>query len=68
MDTERSSLALRDVDSTKKEVQLRVIPSELRFLDAVSGKVYRLPLIVHNLGRWNQKMRFQEPGKPQVIH
>ncbi|KAK7797018.1 hypothetical protein U0070_021120 [Myodes glareolus] len=65
MDTERSSLALRDVDSTKKEVQLRVIPSELRFLDAVSGKVYRLPLIVHNLGRWNQKMRFQEPGKPQ---
>ncbi|CAO2623937.1 Cilia and flagella-associated protein 47 [Lemmus lemmus] len=65
MDTERGSLALRDLESTKKEVQLRVIPSELRFLDAVSGKVYRLPLIVHNLGRWNQKMRFQEPGKPQ---
>lgn len=65
MDTERGSLALRDVDSPKKEVQLRVIPSELRFLDAVSGKVYRLPLTVHNLGRWNQKMRFQEPAKPQ---
>ncbi|XP_049985737.1 cilia- and flagella-associated protein 47 isoform X2 [Alexandromys fortis] len=65
MDTERGSLGTRDVESTKKEVQLRVIPSELKFLDAVSGKVYRLPLVVHNLGRWNQKMRFQEPGKPQ---
>lgn len=66
METERGSLGPRDVDNPKKEVQLRVIPSELKFLDAVSGKVYRLPLTVHNLGRWNQKMRFQEPVKPQV--
>ncbi|MEJ1281358.1 putative gene 7173 [Cricetulus griseus] len=65
METERGSLGPRDVDNPKKEVQLRVIPSELKFLDAVSGKVYRLPLTVHNLGRWNQKMRFQEPVKPQ---
>nr|XP_042125169.1 cilia- and flagella-associated protein 47 isoform X1 [Peromyscus maniculatus bairdii] len=65
MDTERGSLVPRDLDSPKKEVQLRVMPSELRFLDAVSGKVYRLPLTVHNLGRWNQKIRFQEPSKPQ---
>ncbi|OBS80777.1 hypothetical protein A6R68_21016, partial [Neotoma lepida] len=65
MDTERGSLVPRDLDSSKKEVQLRVTPSELRFLDAVSKKVYRLPLTVHNLGRWNQKIRFQEPSKPQ---
>lgn len=68
MDIERGSIALRDADIPKKEVQLRVIPSELRFQDAVSGKVYRLPLTVHNLGRWNQKIRFLEPAKPQVTH
>ncbi|XP_063136439.1 cilia- and flagella-associated protein 47 isoform X2 [Rattus norvegicus] len=66
MDLERGSVAPRDVDNTaKKEVQLRVNPLELKFQDAVSGKVYRLPLTVHNLGRWNQKIRFQEPSKPQ---
>uniref|UniRef100_A0A8C6RQF7 Cilia and flagella associated protein 47 n=1 Tax=Nannospalax galili TaxID=1026970 RepID=A0A8C6RQF7_NANGA len=65
MDLERGSLAPRDADNEKKEVQLRVIPSELRFQDAVLGKVYHLPLTVKNLGRWNQKMRFQEPEKPQ---
>lgn len=69
MDLERGSVAPRDVDNTaKKEVQLRVNPLELKFQDAVSGKVYRLPLTVHNLGRWNQKIRFQEPSKPQVTH
>ncbi|GAB1302928.1 Cilia and flagella-associated protein 47 [Apodemus speciosus] len=65
MDTERGSVAPRDIDTLKKEVQLRVNPTELKFQDAVSGKVYRLPLTVHNLGRWNQKIRFQEPSKPQ---
>lgn len=66
MDGERGSVAPRDIETLKKEVQLRVNPQELKFRDAVSGKVYRLPLTVHNLGRWNQKIRFQEPSKPQV--
>lgn len=65
MDAERGSVAPRDIDTLKKEVQLRVNPLVLKFQDAVSGKVYRLPLTVHNLGRWNQKIRFQEPSKPQ---
>ncbi|XP_060231199.1 cilia and flagella-associated protein 47-like [Meriones unguiculatus] len=65
MDTGQWSLLPCDVDSPRKEVKLRVTPSELKFQDTVSGKVYRLPLTVHNLGRWNQKIRFQEPANPQ---
>uniref|UniRef100_A0A8C9P009 Uncharacterized protein n=1 Tax=Spermophilus dauricus TaxID=99837 RepID=A0A8C9P009_SPEDA len=65
MDIERASLIPWDTDSQKKDVQLRVTPSELKFLNTVAGKVYRLPVTVHNLGRWNQKIRFQEPIKPQ---
>ncbi|XP_060230649.1 cilia- and flagella-associated protein 47 [Meriones unguiculatus] len=65
MDTGQCSLLPCDVHSPRKEVQLRVTPSKLKFHDTVSGKVYRLPLTVHNLGRWNQKFRFQEPAKPQ---
>jgi hypothetical protein len=67
MDTERGSLVPRDTETLKREVQLRVTPSELKFQDALVGKTYRLPITVHNLGRWNQKIRFQEPNKPQVI-
>ncbi|XP_060993068.1 cilia- and flagella-associated protein 47-like [Dama dama] len=44
---------------------MRVTPSEVKFLDALAGRVYRLPVTVHNLGRSNQKIRFQEPVKPQ---
>ncbi|XP_049727859.1 cilia- and flagella-associated protein 47 isoform X2 [Elephas maximus indicus] len=65
MDTERGSFIRRDSEIPRKEVHLRVIPSELKFLDTSAGKVYRLPFTVHNLGRWNQKIRFQEPLKPQ---
>ncbi|XP_052518697.1 cilia- and flagella-associated protein 47 [Budorcas taxicolor] len=64
METERSSLVARDLE-TAKDMQLRVTPSEMKFLDALAGRVYRLPLTVHNLGRSNQKIRFQEPVKPQ---
>ncbi|XP_058391604.1 cilia- and flagella-associated protein 47 [Diceros bicornis minor] len=64
METERGSLVPRDVE-TPKEMQLRVTPSEVKFLDTLAGKVYRLPITVHNLGRFNQKIRFQEPVKPQ---
>ncbi|XP_007956994.1 cilia- and flagella-associated protein 47, partial [Orycteropus afer afer] len=63
MDAERGSVFSWDTD--KKQVQLRVTPSELKFLDTAAGKVYRLPITLHNLGRWNQKIRFQEPSKPQ---
>lgn len=66
MEVERGSLDLRDMENQKKDVQLRVIPSELRFQDAVKGRVYRLPLTVCNLGRGNQKIRFQGPENPQV--
>ncbi|XP_012585704.1 PREDICTED: calponin homology domain-containing protein 2 [Condylura cristata] len=65
MGTERASIVPRDMEIPKKEIQLRVTPSELKFMDTLAGKVYRLPLTVHNLGRSNQKIRFQEPVKPQ---
>ncbi|XP_025790294.1 cilia- and flagella-associated protein 47 [Puma concolor] len=65
METERGSFISRDVETPKKEVQLRVTPSEVKFLDTLAGRVYRLPVTVHNLGRCNQKIRFQEPLKPQ---
>lgn len=66
METERSSLVARGLETPKKDLQLRVTPSEVKFLDALAGKVYRLPVTVHNLGRCNQKIRFQDPVKPQV--
>ncbi|XP_055421378.1 cilia- and flagella-associated protein 47-like [Bubalus kerabau] len=65
METERSSLVARDLDTTKKDMQLRVTPSEMKFRNALAGRVYRLPLTVHNLSRSSQKIRFQEPVKPQ---
>ncbi|XP_057573657.1 cilia- and flagella-associated protein 47 [Hippopotamus amphibius kiboko] len=65
MESEGSSLVSRDLQTAKKDVQLRVTPSEVKFLDALAGKVYRLPITLHNLGRCNQKIRFQEPVKPQ---
>ncbi|XP_045850701.1 cilia- and flagella-associated protein 47 [Meles meles] len=65
METERGSPVPREAETPKKEVQLRVTPSELKFLDTLAGRVYRLPVTVHNLGRCNQKIRFQEPLKPQ---
>ncbi|KAI5939409.1 Cilia- and flagella-associated protein 47 [Manis javanica] len=65
MDSQRGSLLPRDGGTPEKEIQLRVTPLELKFLDALAGKVYRLPITVHNLGRCNQKIRFQEPAKPQ---
>lgn len=68
MDSQRGSLLPRDGETPEKEIQLRVTPLELKFLDALAGKVYRLPITVHNLGRCNQKIRFQEPAKPQVTH
>lgn len=68
METERGSLVPREVETPKKEVQLRVTPSEVKFLDTLAGRVYRLPVTVHNIGRCNQKIRFQEPLKPQVTH
>uniref|UniRef100_A0AAA9SCT4 Calponin-homology (CH) domain-containing protein n=1 Tax=Bos taurus TaxID=9913 RepID=A0AAA9SCT4_BOVIN len=65
METERSSLVARDLDTTKKDMKLRVTPSEMKFRNAVAGRVYRLPLTVQNLGRSSQKIHFQEPVKPQ---
>ncbi|KAG8508070.1 Cilia- and flagella-associated protein 47, partial [Galemys pyrenaicus] len=65
MGSERASLVPRDIEIPKKDVQLRVTPSELKFMDTLAGRVYRLPVTVHNLGRSNQKIRFQEPVKPQ---
>ncbi|XP_012663036.2 cilia- and flagella-associated protein 47 [Otolemur garnettii] len=65
MENDRGSLTPRDAENQKKEVQLRVFPPEMKFLDTVAGKVYRLPITVHNLGRWSQRIRFQEPIKPQ---
>ncbi|XP_012497537.1 PREDICTED: calponin homology domain-containing protein 2 [Propithecus coquereli] len=65
MDRERGSLIPLDIESPKKDMQLRVIPSEVKFLDTLVGRVYRLPITVHNLGRSTQKIRFQEPIKPQ---
>lgn len=68
LETERGSLIPRDVEIFRKDAQLRVTPSEVKFLDAQVGKVYRHPITVHNLGRCNQKIRFQEPTKPQVMY
>ncbi|XP_037680643.1 cilia- and flagella-associated protein 47 isoform X1 [Choloepus didactylus] len=65
METERGSLIPRDMEISRKDLQLRVTPSEMKFLDALAGKVYRLPITVHNLGRCTQKIRFQEPANPQ---
>ncbi|EHB05833.1 hypothetical protein GW7_18443 [Heterocephalus glaber] len=62
MGTPRGSFV---AESPKTEVQLRVTPSEMKFFDALAGKVYRLPITVHNLGRRNKKIRFVEPTKPQ---
>lgn len=62
----RVSLVNRDTEPSKKDLQVRVYPSELRFMDAEVGKVYRLSLILHNVGRVNQKIRFQQPSKRQV--
>uniref|UniRef100_F7F8R3 Cilia and flagella associated protein 47 n=1 Tax=Callithrix jacchus TaxID=9483 RepID=F7F8R3_CALJA len=59
------SLVPRDIESPGRDMNLRVIPPELRFLDATAGSVYHLSFVVHNLGRWNQKIRFEEPTKPQ---
>uniref|UniRef100_A0A8C9M843 Calponin-homology (CH) domain-containing protein n=1 Tax=Panthera tigris altaica TaxID=74533 RepID=A0A8C9M843_PANTA len=59
METERGSFISRDVETPKKEVQLLVAPSEVKFLDTLAGRVYRLPVTVHNLGRWHQKIRFK---------
>lgn len=67
MDTPRGSLVPRDVESAK-EMQLRVTPSEMKFQDTLAGRVYRLPVTIHNLGRTNQKIRFLEPAKPQVTN
>lgn len=66
MDIQRASLVPPDPESLKRELQLQVTPTELKFLDTAAGKVYRLPITLHNLGRTNQKIRFQEPLKPQV--
>ncbi|XP_054329037.1 cilia- and flagella-associated protein 47 [Pongo pygmaeus] len=65
MSIQRGSLVPRDMDSSGRDMQLRVIPAEVKFLDTMAGRVYRLPLTVHNLCRWNQKIRFKEPIKPQ---
>ncbi|XP_054551875.1 cilia- and flagella-associated protein 47 [Talpa occidentalis] len=65
MGTERVSLVPRDMEIPRKDLQLRVTPTELKFMDTLVGRVYRLPITVHNLGRSNQKIRFQEPIKPQ---
>ncbi|KFO20684.1 hypothetical protein H920_17924 [Fukomys damarensis] len=65
MGTPRGSFVPGDAESLKVEVQLRVSPSEMKFFDALEGKVYRLRLTVRNLGRWNKKIRFVEPTKPQ---
>lgn len=68
METQRSSLLSRDLETQKKDLQLRVTPSEVKFLDALAGRVYRLPITIHNVGRNSQKIRLQEPVKPQVTH
>ncbi|KAM5291042.1 cilia- and flagella-associated protein 47 [Glossophaga mutica] len=64
MNTHRGSLIPREVE-TPKELQLRVIPLELKFQDTLAGKVYRQPITIHNLGRSNQKIRFLEPINQQ---
>nr|KAF6491875.1 cilia and flagella associated protein 47 [Molossus molossus] len=64
MNTPRASLIPLEVE-TAKELQLRVTPPELKFLDTLVGRVYRQSVTVHNLGRSNQKIRFLEPVKPQ---
>ncbi|XP_028379248.1 cilia- and flagella-associated protein 47 [Phyllostomus discolor] len=64
MNTHRGSLIPREVE-TPKELQLRVVPLELKFQDTVAGKVYRQSITLHNLGRSNQKIRFLEPINQQ---
>ncbi|XP_013365698.1 PREDICTED: uncharacterized protein CXorf22-like, partial [Chinchilla lanigera] len=65
MDSPRASFVPWDAVSLKAEVQLRVTPLEMKFCDALAGRVYRLPITLHNLGRCNKKIRFLEPAKPQ---
>uniref|UniRef100_A0A8C9DPY6 Cilia and flagella associated protein 47 n=1 Tax=Prolemur simus TaxID=1328070 RepID=A0A8C9DPY6_PROSS len=65
MDRQKGSLIPLDIQGPKKDMQLRVSPLELKFLDTLAGRVYRLPITIHNLGRGTQKIRFQEPVKPQ---
>ncbi|XP_020737338.2 cilia- and flagella-associated protein 47 [Odocoileus virginianus] len=65
MEAEKSSFVVQDLETPKKDIQMRVTPSEVKFLDALAGRVYRLPVTVHNIGRSNQKIRFQKPVKPQ---
>ncbi|XP_032955842.1 cilia- and flagella-associated protein 47 [Rhinolophus ferrumequinum] len=60
----RGSLVSIDAERAM-DLQLRVTPTEVKFLDALSGKVYRLPVTVHNLGPINLKIRFLKPLKPQ---
>ncbi|XP_006881910.1 PREDICTED: uncharacterized protein CXorf22 homolog [Elephantulus edwardii] len=63
--TLKGPLVPQETEKPRKEVQMEVFPSELRFVDALVGKVYRLPITIHNQGCWNQKIRFQEPFNPQ---
>ncbi|XP_075394462.1 cilia- and flagella-associated protein 47 [Tenrec ecaudatus] len=65
MDQERFPLVPCAKRNPKKEVYLRVTPTEVKFLDTVVGRVYRFPITVHNIGHWLQKVRFEEPLKPQ---
>ncbi|KAM6143220.1 cilia- and flagella-associated protein 47 [Erethizon dorsatum] len=65
MGTPRGSFVPCEAGSLKAEVQLLVTPIEMKFFDSQAGKVYRLPITVHNLGRWNKKIRFLEPTTPQ---
>ncbi|XP_066106636.1 cilia- and flagella-associated protein 47 [Saccopteryx bilineata] len=64
MSTPSGSLIALDVE-TPKELQLRVTPMDLKFVDTQAGKMYRQTLTIQNLGPWNQKIRFLDPVKPQ---
>ncbi|XP_066213854.1 cilia- and flagella-associated protein 47 [Saccopteryx leptura] len=64
MSTPSGSLIALDV-ATPKELQLRVTPMELKFLDTQAGKMYRQTMTIQNLGPCNQKIRFLDPVKPQ---
>ncbi|KAM5221377.1 cilia- and flagella-associated protein 47-like [Ctenodactylus gundi] len=65
MGSSRGSLTSLDMDIRKLEVQLLVTPLELKFPDALTDRVYRLPLTIQNFGPWTRKIRFKEPSKPQ---
>ncbi|XP_008056775.2 cilia- and flagella-associated protein 47, partial [Carlito syrichta] len=65
MDTKRGSFVPQDIEIPKNDIPLRVTPLRMKFPDTLAGRVYRLPITVQNLGRCNQKIRFQEPIKPQ---